>query len=557
MEKFFEYLLSDENQGISLHELEERKLLVNELEKIIGGKSLGKIRHFQPQIGCLNACSICSKHARANVAWWNDKRQRNVIAAIKHVALKYRNEKPYISWDRENHRSGVIFSYLDNDIGNYYYLNEFINLMYDELGVGTRISTVGYSRYNEYLNEMHRKINEADNLKKLAGFRVSFTPYAIGWKCNNKNYNRLDYILDMANILKIYKPYYEYVGSGSRNMCVELRYKPLVLLEKVYTEEIEGHMVIACNNHIYISKETNISLKTSFIANPYEHKIVLSKKPILFYDLNCYTTLKSFADLKEKVVRFLDNIENYKSSDVVQVFQLENADGHYYTINPSISEKGNYGVNIYPTTANRVNSGIVVTERFVLNAIFKVKKQYGLYSLQKFNNATWINVYEVLDELSSIAREYVKIGEKFKSDYILSEIIPMIDAYIYALQLAGYKPSDFFDPDFTIDTGIICNMGGALKEFKGITFLENEPLTPTHERNYGKHNSTMTEEKEAFRISCEYGDAIVVQKLNLSKTATREGQVEFSKTIYLEKTDEIYNMESLENEYLIPGQRRK
>lgn len=163
MKKYFEYLLSDETDGIVLEDYEERKRIINALENEVDSNVLGKIRHFQPQIGCLNACSICSKHARSNVAWWNIKRQRNVIAAIKHVALKFRKEKPYISWDRDNHRSGVIFSYLDNDIGNYYYLNEFIQLMYAELGVSTRISTVGYSRHNELLNEMHKKINDNDN----------------------------------------------------------------------------------------------------------------------------------------------------------------------------------------------------------------------------------------------------------------------------------------------------------------------------------------------------------------------------------------------------------
>lgn len=559
MQKYFEYLLSDEKDGISLEDYEERKLIIDELESEVDGDVLSKIRHFQPQIGCLNACSICSKRASSNVFWWGINRQRNVIAAIKHIALKYRNDLPYIAWNRVNHRNGVVFSYLDNDIGNYYYLNEFIHLMYEELGVTTRISTVGYSRHNEMLNQMHMNINKEQNLKKLGGFRISFTPYAIGWKCNNKNFSRFEYIMDMANMLKIYKPYYDYAGSGNRKMCVELRYKPLVVLAKVYEKEIDGYKVIASNHHVYISKEKNISLKTSFISNPYDHKIDLSESPVYFYDIVSHDEISSFAQVKDIVDDFLNemNDEVKNKINVLPVYKLENAEGYYYSIDPSISDFGNYGINIYPITENRINSGIIITERFALNAILQVKREKGLASLDKFDEANWRDAYKVLDKINVMATNYKESGEVEKAEYILSEVVEMIEAYIYALQQAGYSAKDFFDPDFSIDTGIICNMGGALKEFKGITFLENEPLTPTHERNYGKHNSTMTMEDEVFRVSCEYNNRLVIQKLNLSNTATRDGQIAFSKLIQLNEKDEMYNMANLESGYFIPGQRRK
>ena len=58
-------------------------------------------------------------------------------------------------------------------------LDTFIKLAYQELGVVTRISTVGYSRHNSKLNEVHRKINTLEYLHYLGGVRISFTPYAI------------------------------------------------------------------------------------------------------------------------------------------------------------------------------------------------------------------------------------------------------------------------------------------------------------------------------------------------------------------------------------------
>ena len=175
----YKFLLQDE-KFVSDDDYMERKFLVSKL-KNMPEDMFAKMRHFQPQIGCLNACSICSKVAGTNVSGWNEKRIRNVIAAIKSVAIKYRNSKPYIAWNREKHRNGVIFSYLDNDIGNYYYLYSFIKIMYNELGVRTRISTVGFSRHNNDLVKMHAKINSGETLDYLAGVRLSFTPYEIGW----------------------------------------------------------------------------------------------------------------------------------------------------------------------------------------------------------------------------------------------------------------------------------------------------------------------------------------------------------------------------------------
>ena len=112
------FLLSDET-NISTDDFIERKRIYQLLSHL-PEDFFSKIRHLQPQIGCLNACKICSKDANCCMSYWTEKRQRNVISAIKVATLNFRNRKPYICWDRANHRNGVIFSYLDNDVGNYY-----------------------------------------------------------------------------------------------------------------------------------------------------------------------------------------------------------------------------------------------------------------------------------------------------------------------------------------------------------------------------------------------------------------------------------------------------
>ena len=56
-----EYLLMDE-KSISLIDYKERQQLIMEFSKL-PNEFFSKLRHFQPQIGCLNACTICSKYA--------------------------------------------------------------------------------------------------------------------------------------------------------------------------------------------------------------------------------------------------------------------------------------------------------------------------------------------------------------------------------------------------------------------------------------------------------------------------------------------------------------
>ena len=126
-----EFLLTDELE-ITYEDYLERKKLID-IFNTMPNDFFAKLRHFQPQIGCLNACSICSKHASTNVSQWNENRIRNVIAALKFSTPA--TDLPLIVWERKNHRNGIIFSYLDNDVGIYENLDTFIKVAYEQLGV--------------------------------------------------------------------------------------------------------------------------------------------------------------------------------------------------------------------------------------------------------------------------------------------------------------------------------------------------------------------------------------------------------------------------------------
>ena len=122
------FLLNDEKE-ISLKDLEIRKKLYSEFMEL-PENFVSKMRHLQPQIGCFNNCSFCSKFSVCRSEYWGLESLRNVISALKYTAKNYTKDDLLLAWDRKEHRVGVIFPYLNNDIAAYPHLEEFIDLCY-------------------------------------------------------------------------------------------------------------------------------------------------------------------------------------------------------------------------------------------------------------------------------------------------------------------------------------------------------------------------------------------------------------------------------------------
>lgn len=539
-----EFLLLDEDK-ITKEDYKIRKELYNKFGEL-PQEFLSKMRHLQPQIGCFNNCSFCSKFAVCKNEYWNEKSIRNIISAIKYTAKKYTDGNILLAWERNEHRVGVNFPYLDNDIASYIYLDKFLKLCYKELGIKTRISTVGFSRHNKKLNEMHKKIANSDLIDTLAGVRLSITKYGRVWESKNK-VSIEEYKQDMINFLEIYKSYYLKNGSGPRKMCVELRYNPLVENSDVIVTNYNKHLVLQTSNYLFISKGENINLKESYIVDPYKHSLELSEDAIMFEEYN----LPKKIDNEEELIGYLDN-NNLEYKRDVEVYLFSNTEGIYYALNPKIANEGNYGFNIYPKTESRKKSGYLITERFLLNAIYEFKKSKGLNLRSIYTNSTWEDVYKVLDICKKIAEEYLKDGKKDKYNYINKNVIEMVEVYVEALEKAGYPSDCFFDSKFTIDTGTICNLGRAITLFKGITTYVNDPLTPAHERNYGKRCSTMKEENYAWRLGCGFNNKIIIEKLDLFNTATPEGQISYKDKFYIDKMNEKIDNNT---KYLYPGEK--
>ncbi|MBE6146328.1 MAG: hypothetical protein E7171_06855 [Firmicutes bacterium] len=539
------YLLSDET-FITEEDLRIRRQLYYKFMEL-PKEFVSKMRHLQPQIGCFNNCGFCSKFSVCKSEYWNEVSLRNVISALKRTAQNYTDGDLLLAWDRKEHRVGVLFPYLNNDVGAYEYLDKYVDLCYKELGARTRISTVGYSRHNKVLNEVHKKINASELLFALAGVRLSITQYGRVWEEDNGKNSLEDYRKDLANFLSIYRPYFDKFGSGSRKMCCELRYNPLAVNAKVIETEVDGKMVIATGNYLFISKEKNVTFKVAYISDPYVHALEISEEPAMFSEYNLPFEITS----EKELVEFIKTQELYYEKDV-EVYKFQNKDGYYYAINPKITNKGNYGFNIYPETDVRKKSGYLVTERFLLNAFYKFKKEHGLHLREKYSNSTWDDVEKVITLVEEQINYYESKGKIDKAEYINKHILPIVRVYVDALREANYPSDCFFDSKFTIDTGMICNLGRAIGYFKGLTKFVNEPLTPTHERNYGRHCSTMKQESYVWMLGCGFNNKINIERLDLFKTASEEGQTSYKETIEIDGFNQKVDDKI---KYLYPGIR--
>ena len=541
-----ELLLRDE-KNISIEDYEIRKKLYD-IFMDLPENFVSKMRHLQPQVGCFNNCSFCSKFSVCKSEYWSLRSLRNIISALKYTSSNYTKDDVLLAWDRKEHRIGVIFPYLNNDIAAYPYLYEFIDLCYKELGVRTRISTVGFSRHNKELNEMHNKIAKSDLFYALAGVRLSISQYGRVWEDKNSNNSLDEYSKDLANFLNIYKPYYEKFGSGSRKMCCELRFNPLVENSKVLVFKHDEKFIISTSNYLFISKKNNIKFEEAFIKDPYVHSIDLTTEPQEFYEYN----LPFIAQSKDQIIEYIEN-NALKVEKQVEVYMFTNKDGIYYSIDPKLTQEGNYGINIYPETNIREKSGYIITERFFLNALYNFKKAKGYTLKESLNNTTYDDVESVINILKEYSTYYKENNKLEKSKYILEHIIPVIEVYVKALKEANYSSDVFFDKKFTIDTGIICNLGRAINLFKGLTKFINEPLTPTHERNYGRHSSTMKQENYVWLLGCDFHNNLLIEKLDLFNTASTEGQVSIRKRINI---DGLNIKISDKEKYLYPGENK-
>jgi hypothetical protein len=596
--------------NVSEDDLRIRRTLAEQFRKL-PVEFFTHLRHLQPQVGCLNRCSICSQNA-GTVCWYlNEKGLANLFSTLKTIAIevaqKYitRLGKPYLPQENiltedgvfapefqmpstgllgygRTHRPGVIYCYLDNDPGSYTFLDKFLQYAYEDLGIKVRISTIGYSRHNRQLQLMHKRIN-SQLIDAIAGVRLSITSYPYGWTAQGEASgitSRAEFVEDIANFLKVYGPSIYKLGIGEKTACVELRFRPLVVAPIPVVEDIIlGHHVIRAGPYVLISVAKKAELQTTVVKAAEGHSLVIDGPLYDYVMLISDELVYNGKTLAERFIQQRDILEGTNRIIIrrVKLCQLENDDGIYWVVDPVPNNEGFFEKQFYPKTTTRPSSGYIDSERYFLNTLLAYKRKRGLSRRAPFLTATWQDVRQVLADLEALT-QFLATIDCVASKYIKEEVLPLISAYAFALENAGYPPSFFFDRNFTRDTGIICNLGRAISEFKYLASRSNLPLTPRHERAYGRQGS-LSKEGVVWRLSvapfsrvqssqtrssiggrniATQQPSLLIEELDLAKTASSEGQVIQRIIIPFDEAGiESISISHLRRKHLIPGQRVK
>lgn len=441
-----------------------------------------RLQYLAPATGCFNRCAFCSQHAGREV--WQ------LIAAgradVAHTVAAVAAERGLRLAGGRAHRPGVLFPYLDNDIGSYPHLDVLCGLARDVLDVKLRISTVGHSSRSPHLAAMHQRI-VAGYGDVLDGVRLSVTPYTAGWRAAGSDpVSREQFTRDMAAMLATYRPLLERLGHGAATAAAELRFAPLVGIGDLTDTVLDGRHALACGPHLLISHDHD--------ARPLPVSVVthLDRRgqPALSTPGHRYRHLTSdaFGDrpgaIRDAAAGHLPG--HYRAEDVT-VHRLANADGGYYAADPGFHADGRFtALHLYPATATRRRSGYTDATRWLLNALLAYKAACGLGPRDPFPAATSGDATAVITALEAGAAELDAGTDLSAAAHVRENVIPLAATYIDALRQAGYPPGLLFSRDFTIDTGQVVNQGRARGLFRGLVSADDEPMTPREERGYGK-----------------------------------------------------------------------
>ncbi|MDQ3239449.1 MAG: hypothetical protein M3P33_02910, partial [bacterium] len=334
---------------------------------------------------------------------------------------------------------------------------------------------------------MHKRIADVHK-NNLAGIRFSFTPFTHGWATQNNQFDRAEYIADMANALRTYRSYVEHIGAGKETACVEIRFKPhLEVFESDLVDTvINGRHCIRSGPYLLFSLEPASEIPESYVSTVVGGDMTLSQ-PGLRYGIFVSDTLITDISWQAMAVSISNTItpdcdistlsEDHLHAMEVSFHKFSNIEGHYYVSNPDFHKNGKFdAIHFYPKTNIRLKSGYTNAKRFFLNSLLEYKYAHGIGRREEFSDATWDDVLGVVSLIRQKA-DNSKLYNNIQANYITSEVLPMMSAYVEILQLAEYPPSYFFSRNFTVDTGQIVNQGRALSQFQGLTSTPDLPMT--------------------------------------------------------------------------------
>jgi hypothetical protein len=438
-----------------------------------------RVQYIAPQVGCFNGCAMCSQFAGRDTWGLTRDGLTGLFTALGQVAAE--RNLPIASG--RIHRPRVVFPYLDNDIGSYRHLDHYARLARDVLRVKLRISTVGYSAHSTDLAAMHRRLVER-HAGSFDGVRFSITPYTLGFT-GRSGTDRQAYIDDLAAALRTYRPLLDALGHGAATAACELRFAPLVGIHPLTDTHVDGHHVLGCGPHLFISLEPATGeLPETVIERLDERTQPVYSRPGAEY----LHVTSDQAELTPQTVRaaLAGTLPLPHQVRRVRLHRFTNTDGPYWAADPDFHTDGSFtALHLYPATSVRKASGYTDATRHLLNTLLAHKRARGLARREEFTAATGADVDAVLAALTARADELEPV-DTTAAAHLREQIHPQVAAYAAALERAGYPPSLFFSRAFTIDTGQIVNQGRAENLFRGLTATNGEPMTPREERGFGQ-----------------------------------------------------------------------
>lgn len=467
---------------LSAEEINRRVILGTRILDLLPPEALSRLQILQPAIGCLNRCNFCSQVAGPVTSELGSESLRAVIGSLRGAMLALGLER--VGGDRE-HKDGVIFPYLDNDIGSYPYLSDYL-VGIRSLGARTRISTVGWSRHNRSLQDMHEKI-AIEQTGDIDGIRFSLTPYTHGWRVN-----RNEYLDDFGSALATYRPLIKEKGVGRRTACIEMRFAPDVQIGDVEYQTIGKYNIVRCREYSLVTRAEALEANGRSIIvgltadgpelNQNGAEALQIVGELTNIDEGALSEL--FTSASEECLRLHKKYGVLVHRGQAHIFQ--NADGPYFCFNPlkSVREGTFTAIHYYPQTETRQTAGLLDATRPFLNNLLALKQQNGIEPREDFSSATEKHIKLLIHSL----RREVELMRQFSTSrgaYIEENVIPIVEGLIYSMTVAGLTAADLFCYGLVVDTGVIVNQGKAITEFRGLASRPDMPMTPNEEKGYG------------------------------------------------------------------------
>lgn len=431
--------LKDE-EFLSKAEMEKRLQLGRMIVANFPPNIFEQLSVWQPSVGCLNRCSFCSQEAGTQLRMLDGKSIRTIAGAFRYAAREW--NIPSITYKR-SYKPGILFPYLDNDIGSYPYLLDYLAAA-DSLNVRVRISTIGWSRKNKRLNKMHENIVQ-NYSRVLAGVRFSLTSYSSGWFTN-----RPEFVKDFINALQIYRPLIRLNDpEGNSGACIDIDFKPDIAACPI--DRIEaGKWKVICGD---------------------SYNLVMDAKETLNAACDSYLVIGNM-----NVMQAVEMIENHIAAQTANHFPpacvmngrtvlLKNEDGIYYGFYPKESGHVTDGIFFFPSSENRKGG--------IFNACWPLRELKDYIGKQDNLKTSYAKIRKMCQNFMVFEGH-----AQHRRKYLQESFFPMFSALCDIMEAVGFPAETLFDRMIVRDRGMIRNSGRAYYEFKRIASGSNIMVVP-------------------------------------------------------------------------------